>query len=210
VNKPTGLHILIRNSAGGDHHAQTELYERVSQPLVKHVLNRYGNSLQEEDAWEIMHQTVLQMYINASHFAGIYNEVSAWSWAYSIARNQALKWIRISRRTEPILDIRRENLEREQFDDEEALFEIVISENNRTGSKDALEIDVIEKLIWKAVYLCILQLEPKDRELLDLRYARGYTLEEIAQIHHITKPRVHQRLDRIIRILRKAAQLDGL
>lgn len=49
MNKPTGLHILIRNSAGGDEQAQADLYKTVYQPLFQHVLNRFSPALNQED-----------------------------------------------------------------------------------------------------------------------------------------------------------------
>jgi RNA polymerase sigma factor (sigma-70 family) len=210
VNRPTGLHILIRNSAGGDQQAQTDLYIRVSQPLFQYVLNRFGNSLNEEDAWEIIQQTVLQMYINASHFAGVHDEASAWRWAYNIARNQALKWIRSYRRMVPIWETRQENPEQENFEDEDALFEAIILKNNPASPEDELEIQVINLLIWQAVRECLSELTPRERKILELRFVRDCTLEEIAQIYNVQKPRVHQLLANIFCKLRKAAKLDGL
>lgn len=210
VNQPTGLHILIRKCAGGDQQAQTDLYLLVSQPLFQYVLNRFGNSLNEEDAWEISQQTILQMYSNADRFAGAHDDASAWRWAYNIARNQALKWIKSYRRMVPIWEIRRENPEQEKFEDEDALFEVIILQIDPPSPEDELEVQVMNLLVWQAVRECLPKLTTREREILDLRFVKDCTLEEIAQIFHVQKPRVHQLLAGIFCKIRRAAKLDGL
>jgi RNA polymerase sigma factor (sigma-70 family) len=206
-NETTGLHILIRKCAGGDQQAQTDLYLCVSQRLIQYVLNRYGNRLIEEDAWDIMQHTVLQMYIHAGHFEGVHDKASAWNWAYSIARNQALKRIKSYSRMVPILETVQENPDQEKLEDEDALFKDSNLKNNSPCLDHELELQVINRLAWQAACECYKELSPREREILDLRFVNDSTLEEIAQIYHIQKPRVHQLLVAIFIKMRKAAKL---
>lgn len=206
MNRPTGLHILIRESAGGDEQAQANLYITVYQPLFQHIVNRFKPAITQEDAQEIVQQTIVQMYIHASHFTGAHDEASAWQWAYKIARNQAFKWLRTINKTVSIWETCRDDIEK----DEAALFDVLFLSQSPFSPEDALEEQVTRKLIWEAAQRTFSELTEREQEFILLRYEQNYTLEEIAQKFHIKRPRVHQVLAAIHHKLRKSAKLDEL
>ncbi len=206
MNRPTGLHILIRGSAGGDEQAQANLYNTVCQPLIQHILNRFRPAINQEDAQEIVQQTVLQIYIHASQFTGAHDEASAWQWAYKIARNQAFKWLRTINKTVSIWETNRDDIEK----DEAALFDVLFLVRNPFSLEDALEEQVTRKLIWEAARSNFSELTEREQEIILWRYEENYTLEDIAQKFHIKRPRVHQVLAAIHHKLRKSAKLDEL
>jgi RNA polymerase sigma-70 factor (ECF subfamily) len=206
VNNPTGLHVLIHKSADGDKQAQIELYSMVSQPLLQYILNRFTPTINEEDAEEITQQAVIQIYAYASQFEGEHNDASAWRWAYQIARNQALKWIRTLKKTISIWETAETGLD----DDEYVLFDAKILLYSPISPEDALEDQVMNKLIWEAARESLSELPEREREMLIMRYVKDLTLEEIAHHYHIKRPRVHQILASIHHKLRKAAKLDEL
>lgn len=206
MNKPTGLHILIRNSAGGDEQAQADLYKTVYQPLFQHVLNRFSPALNQEDAQEIVQQTILQIYIHASRFTGEHDEASAWKWAYKIARNQALKWLRTLNKTVSIWETQTDATEK----DETALFDVLFLRQSAYSPEDTLEEQVLSQLIWETAQKSLSDLSEREREIISMRYERNLTLEEIGQQFHVKRPRVHQVLAAIHHKLRKGAKLDEL
>jgi RNA polymerase sigma factor (sigma-70 family) len=205
VNRPTGLHVLIRRSAAGETQAQAELYELLRQPLHRHILNQFQPTLDEEDAWEITDQTVLQIYLSADHYHGAHDESSAWKWAYQIARNQALKRLKVLNRSVPVWQTRNQELLDE---DEDALFDAIFPRYSPFSIEEALEEQVFNHLIWEAARACLLELNERERRILVMRYVEERTLDEIGAYYHVNRSRVYQILMAIHLKLRKRAKLD--
>jgi RNA polymerase sigma factor (sigma-70 family) len=132
-------------------------------------------------------------------------EASAWRWAYQIARNQALKWIKVLNRSVPIWPTG----DQEQLDeDEDALFDAIFPRYSPISIEEAFEEQILNHLIWESAKACLAQLAERERQILLMRYVQENTLDEIGEYYHINRARVHQILTAIHLKLRKRAKLD--
>lgn len=206
MNKLAGLDVLIRKIASGNQQAQAELYELMYRPLFKYLLNHFTPTLAEEDIEEITQQSIIQIYRYAGQFEGIHNEQSALRWVHKIARHQALKWVRTLKKTISVWEVTQQDLKTDEY----TLFDDLLLAYSPISPEDGLEEQVVNKLIWEVIRECIAKLDEREREIINMRYIKDLTLEEIAQRYQIKRPRVHQVLGAIHHKLRRAAKLDEL
>lgn len=205
MNQPAELLPLIRKSATGDAQAKADIYELTRQPLFRHIINRFGTILNEEDAREITHQAIMLIYIHAPSFAGEHGESSAWKWAYRIARNQALKRIKVLLRYIPVWQAARKDL---QEADEDTQLDDLFFQISPPAHDESLEEQVLNHLIWESAKRCLESLDEREKQILFMRYVDHCTLDEIAGRFKIKRPRVHQILTAIHVKLRKRARID--
>ena len=205
MKQPTGLLTLIRNSAAGDAQSKADLYELTKQPLYRHIINQFGTILREEDAWEVTDQAIMIIYIHASNFEGEHGESSAWKWAYTIARTQALKRIKVLRRYIPVWQAAPKNL---QDADESTQLDALFQQMSSFSIDESLEEQALNHLILESAKECLQELNEREKQILFMRYADNCTLDEIAERYQIKRPRVHQILTAIHAKLRKRAKID--
>lgn len=194
MTKTTGLHDLILRIARGDRSACVEFDERVRGWLVQKLTGEFGSDLDEGDIIEIVSQAILNMFLHAREYLGTNGDASAWTWAYQIARNQALKWIKNKAHEERFpetsdgLDV-----------DEEKLYRMV-QRYNPVQVPAEVEDQVIERLFRQKAEEILRKLSDRERLILYLHFEMEWTFRQIAEYLKVKPPRVTQIMQNIRRI----------
>jgi RNA polymerase sigma factor (sigma-70 family) len=183
----------------GDQEAFSELYNRLRRPVFDHILNKYGSTLSKEDAEDIVHTTFTIVQSKSHTFRGLNNDFSARGWIYKIARSQASKMLKVYKRTSISLD--------DDSDDGFAAPERSSrwSDINWEGEESVEERAINRSFLQKIFSAGILSNE--EWEIIELRYKKGYTFEQIGSHYGKTKPRAKQRHDGILAKIRRALGL---
>ena len=207
MTQPLTLHDLIRMTGNGDQSAHKDLYLKMRQPVMKHVLSKYGDKLAEEDAEEIMHITFIKVTQYASRYNGAYEDASARNWIYKIARSEALKMIKAQEKVWNMLDDPRKF--DSNSDNDRAFLErsLQLSDKHWEG-EFSVEERVSRTTILEKILASIQRLSTAERNMLALRYEHEYTLEQIGHQIGRTKPRVKQIIDGLVDRIRKSAGVD--
>lgn len=210
MNK-TGLNLLIRNIVHGDKSAQVELYTLTYTPLVRYLAHKFGSSLSAEDIDEIARQSLLLMFIHAADYRGGNGNSSAWGWAYTIARNQALKWLEIGKREMPFSDASDDD---DDPDLDANITGRMIANLRSNPRQDGVEDQVIEKMLREKIMEMVQQLGKRERLILFLHYQQEWTLRKIAAHLKLTPARITQIHQCILRDIQNAIgpsfQLDSI
>ncbi|MEW5938925.1 MAG: sigma-70 family RNA polymerase sigma factor [Chloroflexota bacterium] len=193
------MHLLIYRIARGDKFAQAELDSLVRSPLAQFVARRF-NSISEEDVIEIVGQTILLMYLHAANYRGKNGDSSAWEWAYQIARNQAIKWLRITRREIHLPDAGDDYLET----DESQLHSIIVRFDPNL-LPDTVEDQVMERQLRGKAEEIIRQLSQRERLILWLHFEKDWTFKQIAARLNVKPARITQIMQGIQRKCQSAA-----
>ena len=98
MKESKSLNDLILSIGDGDPSAFEALYNKMSGPLYNRVLMRYGSILGEQDAEDVIHNTLLKIYQYAPRYRGAYNDKGARKWIYKIIRTQAMRMVRAKQR----------------------------------------------------------------------------------------------------------------
>lgn len=201
MTKSIPLCELIRMTGNGDQAAFSELYEQMRQPVYRHILQKYGSVLCEEDAEDIVHNTFIIIASSARQFRGWNNDFSARSWILTIARSQASRIVKRKKRITISMD--------DDSDDNSAAPErnSLWSDIHWEG-EDSVEERAIKKSFLRRIASSG-SLSDEEKELIELRYEKGYTFEQIGRHYGRTKPRAKQKHDSIINKIRKALGLDS-
>lgn len=191
---------LIWKVGKGDQEAFLELYNRLRRPVFDHILNKYGSTLNKEDAEDIVHTTFLIIQSKACTYKGLNNDYSARGWVNKIARSQALRMLMVYKRTSISLD--------DDSDDDFAAPERSSrwSDINWEGEA-SVEERVSNRLTLKKIFSAD-TLSNDELEIIDLRYQKGYTFEKIGSHYGRTKPRAKQRHDSVLAKIRRKLGLD--
>lgn len=208
TQSPT-LHDLIRMTGNGDSAAHDELYMRMRQPVVNHLLRHFGDRLRKEDAEDITHNTFIKIVHYASHYNGAHEDASARSWINKIAQSEALRMIKTREKYfNPFPDLHDpDNTTETGFAISER--SMLFRDTNWEGDL-SVEERVTMKTIFDKASLSMKQLSIQERQVLALRFEQEYTLEQIGRQIGRTKPRVKQILDGLIRKIRKSIGVDPL
>lgn len=196
----TGLDFLIRKIAHGDLSAQAELYTITSAPFTQHVTRWFGSSLSEEDIEEIVSQSILLMFLNAAGYRGGNGDSSAWGWAYTIARNQALKWLDTRKRELSFSEVSEDDL-----DTEAGITGQMINRLHLNPLQDGVEDQVIERMLREKVMEIIQQLDSREKLILVLHFEKEWTFKQIAAHLRLTPARITQITQGILRKCEAAA-----
>lgn len=194
MNSSTGLHLLIRRIAHGDKIAQAELYELTCKPFTQYVTGHFGPNFSEEDITEIVHQSILTLILHAKSYRGSNGNSSAWGWAYRIARNQALKWLKSTRR-----EIRFPEAGDENVDAGDTQTQRTILHFNPNLDTGTVEEQVLEKMFREKAIEIIRQLNRRERVILYLHYEKGWTFRQIAEHMKVKPARITQIVQNIQR-----------
>jgi RNA polymerase sigma-70 factor, ECF subfamily len=145
---------LVTRVAQGDRHALQLLFARHRQRVYRFALRLVGNSTTAED---IVSEVFLELWRRA---AGFERRASLSTWLLAIARNKALSALRV-RNDQPLDDVIAETFPDPAMKPDDAL--------------DASERGAILRR-------CLEQLSPAHREVIDLVYYHGKSIEETAAI----------------------------
>ena len=200
MTNSTALSELIWMVGDGNQEAFSELYNRLCQPVMNHILNKYGTMLSKEDAEDIIHTTFMIVQSEAHTYRGLNNDYSAKSWIYKIARSQASRVLLAYKRIPISLD--------DDSDDD-------FTAPERSSQWSDIHWEGDESVEEKAINRSVLQkafsastLSNEEWEIIELRYKKGYTFEQIGSHYGKTKPGAKQRHDSILAKIRKALGLD--
>ncbi len=207
MTESQSLHDLIRAIGSGDPSAFETIYITMREPLCNHVLMRYGSILGEQDAEDVIQNVFLKIPREARSYKGLHNEASARGWLYAIVRSEAMKMVKAKKRVRVSLDGRSE----EDCDsgkgaashEDDALLHDYNWEAGNSVENRAERAGLLKQVF------SIPQLSLEDRDLLRLRYAYGYTFDELGQHIGRTKPRAKQKHDGILEKIRKALGIDS-
>lgn len=199
-----GLNSTIRKIADGDPSAQAELHDLVYSPLVQYIARGFHSSFSAEDIEEIACQSILLIFVNASKYRGKEGDSSAWKWAYTIARNQALKWLKIGKREIPFSDTG-------GYEDPSTtayLTSQAINDLNPNYLESGVEDQVIERILREKMMELFQLLDEREKKILSLHYAEGWTLKRIASHFKVTPARITQILKGILQKFRNDPDLS--
>ena len=194
MTKTTGLHDLIFKMARGDTNAQAEFDSLVREPLTRSLTREFGTDFNEEDIQEIVSHSILNMFLHVGGYRGKNGDASAWTWAYQIARNQALKWTKTKTR-----EIHFPDSNDGLSIDEEKLYRMV-HQYNPTNMPSSVEDQVIERLFREKAKEILAKLSRRERIILHLHYDKEWTFKQIADYLKISPPRVTQILKNIRKV----------
>lgn len=199
MNNQTGLHVLIRRIAQGDTNAQSELGKLVRTPLTNKITTDFGSSFSEDDITDVVLQSILHIFLNATNYRGDYGESSAWRWVYKIARNQALKWLKTTRHEIHFPDAS------DDTDIADARVHKMITQFNPSLTPDSLEEQLMEKLFQENAQKIIQQLSERERLILYLYSEKKWTFKQIAKHLNVSPARITQIMQDIRRKCQSAA-----
>lgn len=194
MTKTTGLHDLILRIARGDRNACAEFNDQVHEWLIQRLASEFGSDFDEGDIIEIVSHAILNMFLHAREYRGKNGDGSAWTWAYQIARNQALKWIKTRTRevdfphTSDGSEINEEKLYR------------MVQRYNPVQIPVAVEDQVIERLFRQKAEEILRKLSDRERLILYLHFEMEWTFKQIAEYLKVKPPRVTQIMQKIQRI----------
>ncbi len=173
---------LIASIALGDRRAMTLLYARHSARIYRFVLRMTGDASLAEDT---VSEVFLEVWRNAEGFEG---RSRASTWLIAIGRNRMLT-ARRQRRYEPLDETRAATIA-DTADDPEISF----------GKKDRSE----------TIRRCVAQLSVEQREVIDLVYYHGRSIEEVAHVVGAPISTVKTRMFYARRRMEKLLRADGI
>jgi RNA polymerase sigma-70 factor (ECF subfamily) len=157
---------LIERIAAGNRLAMHALYARYSARVFRFALRIVGNPADAED---VVSDVFLDVWRKAGTFAG---RAQVSTWLVGIARNKAID-ARKSRSAEPW--------------DEDAASAIADPTANPEAEMQTLDRRAV-------IRKCLAQLSPAHREIIDLVYYHGKSIDEIATVNRIPPATVKTRM----------------
>lgn len=202
MNNKTGLHDLIFDIARGSRRARDELDPVVRSKLNEYLRGQFGSSFSLEDIEEIASQAILTMLVHAGKYRGEQTEKSAWEWAYTIARNQALKWQKTV--------IKEVSFPRDGDDtsnlDGYQIYQILL--RNHLDVR-IVESQVDERLLVERLIEIVENLDPREKQIVYDHFVKGLSLKRIAANLNISAPRVTQIVKTILQKCHRQLVMAG-
>lgn len=186
-----GLHALILKAARGDPCAEFDIYTLAQEPLYRYITGKF-RTFSEEDAQEILKQTLFTIYAHASEYRGQHGDASARGWAYAIARNQARKWLRMYKRLIPFPDSEARNEAGAEVD-----FTLAAIHCNPLLDTDTVEDEALERILLQRLIEAARKLSLRERFILHLYCVEGLTFRQIANQLEVSAPRIRQMMQGI-------------
>jgi RNA polymerase sigma-70 factor, ECF subfamily len=173
-------HELIERIARSDRDAMHQVFRRFKTPVYRFALRLVAN---EHSAQDLVSEVFMDVWRTAGAFEGR-SEVS--TWLLAITRNKALALMR--RRSPEALD----DDVAEEIEDE----------------ADGPEVAVQKQQVRSILLECIERLSPMHREIVDLVYYHGRSIEQVANILNIpcatVKTRMFYARNRLAQMLTQA------
>lgn len=194
---------LLRRIRNSDPSAKDDfdefLYSRVSTRMVKYVLRKYGSTLDADDARDVVHNTLVIMLVKVSQYRG----PNAVGWLYSIARSEASKMVKAKKRIAFSFD----DPAKDDGNDSVPERSSQLSDLNWEGGES------VEERAINSGFLSLFksqanQLSNEELDILNLRYDKNLTFEDIGKRKNRTKVRAKQKHDGIIAKIRSFLRLD--
>ena len=194
MNNEPVLHELIHQIGNGDSLAIEALYDKMRRPLLRYLQNRFVPPLEDDDLEDIVQFTFIQIFLHASSYRGVHDEASARKWMFGIARNRAFRTVEVAGRTVSFTSLEKDLSDGDE--DERRLFaaQLVSPENTEEQAFDELLIQEIRTYIET--------LPERERKIMINRMEKS-TLAEIGRNVRLTKPRINQILNGILRDMRR-------
>ncbi len=168
---------LVSLSLEGDKVAFDHLFGRYRESMHKIYVQRTGGS--HDDAEDLIQDTFLKVYMNLGKYDPVY---TFGQWIYTIARNTFIDYLRKRQENVSI-----ENLQRGQSS-------FPTPEESIINSQQQAQIEMYMK-----------QLRPRYRSLIELRFFRDYSYEEIAKELEIpigtVKTQLHRAREQMCRLI---------
>jgi RNA polymerase sigma-70 factor (ECF subfamily) len=156
---------LISLIAGGNEYALTELYQRYSQVLFRHLAYLV---LEAPAAEDLLQETFVSVWKKAGSFQG---RSSVKTWLLRISYHKAISWLRQQKFSIQLDDV-----------------ETIPDRNLGLEGESILAADI------RQVQSVVSELKPQQRMLLDLIFIDEFTYSEIAEIMNIPVGTVKSRV----------------
>jgi RNA polymerase sigma-70 factor, ECF subfamily len=157
----------------------TKLYSPCERQLYVYIVTVIGNPL---DAYDVLQDANLVLWQKFDQFE---RGTNFFAWAREVARYRSLQYRRLHAGSAPLID-------QKAFDE-------------LTRRLDSFD-DCADQLYSEALPDCIDQLSDGDRELIQLRYTEGVSVQLLAKRLNRSENAVSQSLGRIRRLLRKCVE----
>jgi RNA polymerase sigma-70 factor, ECF subfamily len=157
---------LIRSIAAGDKHAMQILFARHNVRVFRFLVRFVGDKSAAED---LVSEVFLDVWRQAGRFQG---RSQVTTWLLALARNKALSALR-RRSTEEL--------------DEEAVAAIEDPQDNP-------EAAIQNRQTSEILLSCLTKLSPPHREVIDLVYYHGKSIDEVAEITGVPQNTVKTRM----------------
>lgn len=200
-----GLHNLLMKVAAGDLQSKEDIFYIIHNPLLLYIAGKFGHQLSQEDIADIADHVCLIVLVSTQQYRGENGDLSAWEWAYRIAYNRAVKWVKSGKRTIPFPEPPDDT--GPEYDHDEYLHQLLIRYTPQ-ALPVSVEDEVIKRMMITEIMAAISRFSLRERLIIAWRYDDGLTLEEIACRLKIKRPRVHQILAKIHRDLRNNLNLE--
>jgi RNA polymerase sigma-70 factor (ECF subfamily) len=182
--------VLMARVAQDDLAAYRRLYERYKRPIMSYVSQMVRNRAAAE---ELTQEVFLKVYRNRANYEA---QAKVTSWLWTIARNQALDFLR---------------KKGEQLVEDEATLDRA-AESTVTATPDAEQL-LIDQSTRAGIEKCLDELPLKQKEAVSLRLFSELAYEEIAESLAVsvaaTKSLLHRAKEHLIACLRRGGHHGG-
>lgn len=158
--------------------AIVQLLQNQNRQAIEKIYDKYGAALYgvilrivqcEKTAVEVLQQSLLQIWKNATHY-DVY-QGRLFSWMLQICRKKSIE----------ILEIKKKQAASASTSSDYSVYDSKVLLNQMIKSSGDLKKNILE-------------LDKKCREVIDLIYIQGYTLQEVAQTLQISNDTVQLRI----------------
>lgn len=157
-----------------------QILHTYAQSLIRYAYTLIGSSAAAEDAME---DAIAALYVKGGRFQ---SEAQMRSWLYKTTRNKAIDYLRRHKREVPLCDV-----------------------ENVLQSWDA-EQDAFLRRRNQQLYACMQRLPQQYREVLQLSYFEGFSVEQICMIQRKSAKQVYNLLARARTSLKQLLMEEGI
>ena len=158
VQRHADVEIIIQRSLNGDQHGFAELYDRFASGAYRLC---YSLLMNEQDAEDILQESFVYAFKNLHRFDP--KKASFKTWLYTIAVSRCRNTYR--RKRFPTVDISQ-----------------LLGLELKAPSSEAPEVAIIRRDAEDTIQKALVDLSPRLREAIVLRYGQGLTYREIAEV----------------------------
>lgn len=158
VQRHADVEEIINRSLKGDQHGYAELYERFASGAYRLC---YSLLMNEQDSEDVLQESFVYAFKNLHRFDP--KKASFKTWLYTIAVSRCRNTYR--RKRLPMVDISQ-----------------LLGFELRAPSSEAPEAAAIRRDAEDAIQVALVDLSPRLREAIVLRYGQGLTYREIAEV----------------------------
>jgi RNA polymerase sigma factor (sigma-70 family) len=201
MNNEPGLHELIHQIGDGDPSAIEAIHDRMRRPLQRYLQSRYSPPLEPEDVEDVVQYTFIQIFLYARTYRGAHNEASAKKWIHDIARHRAIRLMKVAKLTSTYISFENDD-ENDKNDGEKGIMLPA-----QFVSSESTEDQALNAILIQEVSLYASTLSDRERDIIAMR-TRDLKLNEIGENFRLSKPRISQILNGIVRNARRRFGMD--